>query len=274
MKKIPVLHSICMFSLFCSAANAADAEYSISSIYTGAIGKSNVTMNLIATNDTVVGSYIYDKYKKKIFISGALNANSLDLKEKTSNGTASIALVLADGGYSGKWCDKKCIPVILHTNNSFRDGDLKSIRVDDSDEGSYKIKIVFDNKEEVVTITDAIDLPSLEFVDINDDGFYDLIARTDHRPSNGSQVVYISSEKGFAEDKTLSMGNGTFVYDPYKKNIVFNSKDDCCNNFSKIVYSFKNGKAVKINDMSFDYSSNKGKDSKGDNISKVTFESY
>ena len=64
------------------------------------------------------------------------------------------------------------------------------------------------------------------------------------------------------------------MYDPYKKNIVFNSKDDCCNNFRKVIYSFDNGKFVRVDDIFFDYSSNKGKDSKGGDISKDRFESY
>ncbi|HGB4179485.1 TPA: hypothetical protein ACIVGV_004681, partial [Salmonella enterica subsp. houtenae serovar Houten] len=59
-----------------------------------------------------------------------------------------------------------------------------------------------------------------------------------------------------------------------KKNIVFNSKEDCCDKFNKVIYSFNNGKATRVDNISFDYSSNEGKDYRGGNISKNKFESY
>ncbi|MCE0116943.1 hypothetical protein LVT75_03920 [Klebsiella variicola subsp. variicola] len=166
------------------------------------------------------------------------------------------------------------MPVTIQANNSFKDGELKDVKVDDSDSGVYKVDLIFKNKNESIIVTDAIDPPSLDFVDINGDGFYDLIVRTDYRPNNGSQVIYLSGNNEFIKDNNLSKENGTIVYDPYKKNIVFNSKDDCCNNFRKVIYSFDNGKFVRVDDIFFDYSSNKGKDSKGGDISKDRFESY
>lgn len=114
----------------------------------------------------------------------------------------------------------------------------------------------------------------MEFVDINGDGFYDLVVRTDHRPNNGSQTVYLSGDNGLTEDNKLSKENGTLVYNPYEKLITFNSKDDCCNKFNKIIYLFDNGKAVKVDQIFFDYSSNEGNNSRGDDISKDKFESY
>lgn len=111
-------------------------------------------------------------------------------------------------------------------------------------------------------------------MDINDDGFYDVVVRTDHRPNNGSQIVYLSGDNGFKEDENLSKVNGTFVYNTYKKYIVFNSKDDCCNSFNKIIYSFNHGKAVMDDNIFFDNSSNEGNNSKGGDISKDKFESF
>lgn len=263
-----------IFPLFCSASDAMTTEYSISSMYSGTIGSSNITMNLATSKNTVTGSYLYDKYKIKISLNGVMNSNSIELQEKTSNNTATITLFHIYEGYRGKWCDKKCVPVKIHSNNSFKDGELKSIKVDEFDTGSYKITLLFKNKNENIIVVDAIDPPSLEFVDINGDNFYDLVVRTDLRPNNGSQYIYLSGDNGFMRDFNLSKENGTFVFNPYKKEIVFYSKDDCCNRFKKVLYSFDNGKEVKVESISFDYSSNEGKDSKGNNISKYTFESY
>ena len=274
MKKISLLLAVCVFPLFCSASDAVNTEYSISSMYNGTIGKSNITMNLVISKNIVTGSYIYDKYKIKILLNGVMNSNLIELNEKTNSSTATITLVYTDNGYTGKWCDKKCVPIKIQNNNSFKNGELKGIKVDEFDAGSYKINLEFENKSESIIVTDAIEPPSLEFVDINGDGFYDLIARTDHRPNNGSQTVYLSSNNGFMDDKNLSKENGTFVYNPYKKEIVFNSKDDCCNEFNKTIYSFNNGKVVKVDNIFFDYSSSEGKDSNGGYISKDEFESY
>ncbi|HDK6718746.1 TPA: FG-GAP repeat protein [Klebsiella quasipneumoniae] len=231
-------------------------------------------MNLVISNGNVSGSYIYNKYRNKILLNGVKNSNIIKLKEKTNDGTAAITLFQANKGYTGQWCNKKCVPVTIQTNDSFKDGELKDVKVYDSDSGVYKVDMIFKNKNESVIVTDAIEPPSLVFVDINGDGFYDLIVRTDHRPNNGSQVIYLSGNNEFIKDGNLSKENGTIVYDPYKKNIVFNSKDDCCNNFRKVIYSFNNGKFIRVDDIFFDYSSNKGKDSKGGDISKDKFESY
>lgn len=203
-----------------------------------------------------------------------VSSNSVELKEKTKNSTAEITHIHTEKGYTGKWCDKKCVPVTIQTNNAFKDGELKDIKTDESGAGSYKINLVFKRKNESIIVTDAIDPPSLEFVDINGDGFYDVVVRTDHRPNNGSQIVYLSGDNGFKEDENLSKENGTFVYNTYKKYIVFNSKDDCCNSFNKIIYSFNNGKAVMVDNIFFDCSSNEGKNSKGGDISKDKFEFF
>lgn len=274
MKNLFLLLVVGVLSLSCNASDVVKTEYSISSMYSGTIGKSNITMNLVISNDNVSGSYIYNKYKNKILLNGVMDSNVVKLKEKTNNGTATITLFRANNGYTGQWCNKKCVPVTIQANNSFKDGELKDVKVDDSDSGVYKVDLIFKNKNESIIVTDAIDPPSLDFVDINGDGLYDLIVRTDYRPNNGSQVIYLSGNNEFIKDNNLSKENGTIVYDPYKKNIVFNSKDDCCNNFRKVIYSFDNGKFVRVDDIFFDYSSNKGKDSKGGDISKDRFESY
>lgn len=274
MKKISLLLVACILPLFSSASDEVNIEYFISSIYSGNIGNKNITMNIITSRDTVSGSYIYNQYKSTILLSGVVSPNSIELKEKVNDSTATIALFYTDKGYTGKWCNKKCVPITIQNNNSFENGALEYIKVDGSDLGTYKITLVFKSKDESITILDAIDPPSLEFVDINGDGFYDLVVRTDHRPNNGSQTVYISGNNGFAEDNILSKENGTFVYEPYKKEIIFSSKDDCCDKFNKIIYSFNNGKATMVDNISFDYSSNEGKDYRGGNISKSKFESY
>lgn len=274
MKKLFLLLVMGILSLSCNASDAVKAKYSISSMYSGTIGKSNITMNLVISDGNVSGSYIYNKYKNKILLSGVIDSNIVKLIEKTNNSAATITLFRASNGYTGQWCNKKCVPVIIQVNSSFKDGELKDVKVEDSDLGVYKVDLIFKDKNESVIVTDAIDPPSLDFLDINGDGFYDLIVRTDHRPNNGSQVIYLSGNNEFIKDNDLSKENGTAVYDPYKKNIVFNSKNDCCNKFRKVIYSLDNGDFVRVDDLFFDYSSNKGKDSKGGDISKDRFESY
>lgn len=105
-EKVSLLLTICALPLFCSASDVIITDYSVSSMYSGTIGKSNITMNLVTSGDTVSGSYIYDKYKNRILLNGVVNSNSIELKENTSNGTAVITLVHTDKGYAGKWCDK------------------------------------------------------------------------------------------------------------------------------------------------------------------------
>lgn len=266
MNKISLLLVVCILPLFCSASDEVNIEYIISSMYSGNIGRNNITMNIVSSRNAVSGSYIYNQYKSNILLSGVISFKSIELKEKTKDSTATISLFRTNKVYTGNWCNKKCVPVTIQTNNSFENGVLKDIKVDGSDSGTYKIKLIFNNKNEIITISDTIDPPSLEFVDINGDGFYDLIARTDHRPNNGSQTVYLSGNNKFTEDKILSKENGTFVYEPYKKNIVFNSKEDCCDKFNKVIYSFNNGKATRVDNISFDYSSNEGKDYRGGNM--------
>lgn len=274
MKRMLLSFLACTLPIICNASDTVGAEHSISSVYTGVIGKSNVTMNLVNSKDIVSGSYVYDKYKNKILLNGTINSNSLELKEKINGSEVIMSLTRTDQGYTGKWCDIKCLPVTIQSNNSFRDGELYGVDVDDTDMGSYKIKIKFKHKNETVIVSDAIDLPSLEFVDINGDGFYDLIATTEHRPNNGSQTIYLSSDSGFIKDDALSKENGTLIYEPYKKEIIFNSKDDCCNNFHKVIYYINNGKIMKGDIISFDYSASKGENSKGERVSKEQFESH
>lgn len=274
MKKISLLLVVYILPLFCSASNEVNIEYIISSLYSGRIGNDHITMNIIASRNTVSGSYIYNKYKSNILLSGVMDSNYIELKEKTNNSAANIVLLHTDKGYTGRWCNKKCVPVEIQTNNSFKNGVLKYVKVDSFDSGNYKIELAFKNKSKIITISDSIDPPSLEFVDINGDSFYDLVVRTDHRPNNGSQTIYISGDNEFTEDKVLSKENGTFVYEPYKNIIIFNSKDDCCDKFNKVIYSFNKDKAMMVDNISFDYSSNEGKDHSGGNISKNKFESY
>lgn len=107
MKNVSLLLTICALPLFCSASDVMSANYSVSSVYSGAIGKSNITMNLITSGETVSGSYMYDKYKNRILLNGVVNSNSIELKENTNSGTAAITLVHTDEGYTGNWCDKK-----------------------------------------------------------------------------------------------------------------------------------------------------------------------
>lgn len=273
MKK-RLLLSVFVFPFFCNASEEVNAEYTVTSLYNGTIGKSNITMNLTDTGGAISGVYIYNKFKKNILLNGTSSADSVVLNEKVDSGTAVMTLKSATDGYKGLWCEKKCFPVTLLKLNSFKDGQLNNVKLSDSEHGGYELKILFDGGVENISISDAIDTPTIDFIDVNGDGFYDVIVRTDHRPNNGSQNVYISTAKGFVEQKELSGVNGTLTYKPFTKNIVFNSKDDCCERYSKIVYSFNNGRFVKINDMFFDYRSEKGYFENGSEVSKAIFESY
>lgn len=273
MKKILLL-SVCVFSFFCNASEEVNAEYTITSLYNGTIGKSNITMSLTASSGTYSGVYIYNKFKKNILLNGMSSADSVVLNEKVGESTAVITLKPTVDGYKGQWCGKKCLPVTLLAHDSFKDGLLSGVKISDSENGGSELKLEFNGKIENISLPESIDTPTIDFMDVNGDGFYDVIARTDHRPNNGSQSVYISTNKGFVEQKVLSGVNGTLTYRPFTKNIVFDSKDDCCEKYSKTIYSFDNGKLVKINDVSFDYSSDKGHSENGSEVSKSMFESY
>ncbi|MCE9994205.1 hypothetical protein LZ633_19705 [Enterobacter asburiae] len=274
MKRILIHILLCVIPVCVNASENKDDEYSISSLYTGLIGKSVVTMNLTKTGDVISGSYIYDKYNKKILIDGTVKSNLIELREKTKNGFALITLKQQDKGYTGTWCDDKCVSATIKTNNSFRDGDLNNIEIINSDIDTTFIKMNFAKKNIELTIPEAIDRPTLEFVDINNDGFYDLIVTTDHRPNNGSQTIYLSEDNGFLESNILSNENGTAVYDYFKKTIVFNTKDDCCSAFNKVIYSFEHGNVIGKKSISYNYSTKKGISSTGQDISKAEFESY
>ncbi|WP_395489244.1 XAC2610-related protein [Cedecea davisae] len=273
MKKILLL-SVCVFPFFCNASEAVNAEYSVTSLYSGTIGKSNITMNLTTASGAISGVYIYNKFKKNIFLKGVSSADLVVLNEIVGNSTAVMTLKPTTDGYTGQWCNKQCLPVNLLKHDSFKDGQLNNVKLSDSESGGYELKIEIEGKVENISLSDAIDTPTVDFIDVNSDGFYDVIVRTDHRPNNGSQSVYISTDKGFVEQKELSGINGTLTYKPFAENIVFDSKDDCCERYSKIIYSFNNGKLVKVNDMSFDYSNQKGHGENGNEVSKEMFESF
>lgn len=274
MKKIILLLSPCAFPFFCNASGEVNAEYSITSLYSGLIGNNSITMSLTASTKTVSGSYIYNKFQKEILLNGISSSNSIILNEKLGDGTAVINIKPKADGYKGQWCGKKCLPITLSSHDSFRYGPLNGVKISDSGNGSYELKIEFKNKLEKITLPESIDIPTIDFMDINGDGFYDIIARADHRPNNGSQDVYIFTGKDFVKNKILSNVNGTLTYKPFTKAIVFNSKDDCCERYSKIIYSYDNSQLVKIKSMSFDYSNSKGRSENSSDVPKATFESY
>lgn len=274
MKKIILLLSACAFPFFCNASEEVNDEYSITSLYSGTVGKSSITMSLTVSSEVISGSYIYNKFKKNILLSGASSTSSIVLNEKVGDSTAVITLKPTADGYKGQWCGKKCLPITLLSHDSFRYGPLSGVKISNSGNGSYELKVEFKNKFENVSLTKSIDTPTIEFMDFNGDGFYDIIARNDHRPNNGSQDVYIFSDKGYVKDEILSSVNGSLIYKPFAKVIVFYSKHDCCEKYSKTIYSFDNGQFVKINSMSFDYSNGKGRSENGSDVPKATFESY
>ncbi|GAB83026.1 FG-GAP repeat protein [Shimwellia blattae] len=231
-------------------------------------------MSLTVSDGVIFGVYIYKKFKRNIFLNGAFSTDSVVLNENVGGSTAVMTLKPTMDGYQGQWCEKKCLPVTLLKHDTFKDGQLDNVKISDSEHGDYELKITFEGNFENILLLDSIDTPTVDFIDINGDGFYDVIVRTDHRPNNGSQSVYISTDQGFVEQKELSGVNGTLTYKPLTKNIVFESKDDCCEKYNKVVYSFNKGKLIKINDMYFDYTSEKGYSENGNEVSKAIFESY
>lgn len=274
MEKIILLLSFFLLSFFCNASGKVNAEYSITSLYSGKVGKSRITMNLTVSNETIFGSYIYNEFKKNILLNGAYSAKSIVLYEELGDSMALINLKPTADGYKGEWCGKMCIPVTLSSHDSFKYGPLSSVKISGYGNGSYELTIGFKNNSVKIFLPESIDTPTIDFMDINGDGFYDIIARTDHRPNNGSQDVYLFTSKGYVKNKILSSVNGTLVYNPYNKYIVFNSKDDCCERYSKTIYSFNNSQLFKINSMFFDYSNSRGYSENGSDVIKFEFESY
>lgn len=212
--------------------------------------------------------------KKNILISGNKTQSGIILNEKLKNGSAVMKLDTVENGYRGEWCSKKCIPVAIQSRNFFKFGAISDVTINEDDSGEYNVEILFGSHREKISISESIDTPSLEFTDLNNDGFYDLIARTDHRPDHGSQVVYISTDNGLVEDKVLSSENGTFEFNPFENLVVFSTRDDCCNKYHKSVYNV-NENTFKLKDkFTFDYVTHKGTSGHGGNISQTDFESY
>lgn len=93
-------------------------------------------------------------------------------------------------------------------------------------------------------------------------------------------VIYDTTASSMAGNEMLGMilqGSHTIRQNQYMffiKNIIFNSKYDYCDKFNKIIHSFNNGKATRIDNIFFDYSSNEGNDYRGGNILKNKFEFY
>ncbi|WP_086873452.1 hypothetical protein [Kosakonia pseudosacchari] len=112
-----------------------NSEYSISLVYSAGIGKNSYVINIFNSKIIVPGSYMYDKYEKKILLNGIANSHSLDLKQRTNNSVATMTLTKTDNGYTGEWCDKKCVQVIIQRKNSFRDGVVGDVEIYNSDEG-------------------------------------------------------------------------------------------------------------------------------------------
>ena len=255
---------------FCRAE--LNSVYTVSTVYQGNIGKSNVTMYLTISNGSVYGDYIYNKYKKIILLNGSAKEGVIDLKE--GNGMATMRLKTISNGYQGEWCDKKCVPVMLVTKNSFRYGGVEKVDISESGEGNYKVTLFFKERTEQINITDSIDEPSLEFTDLNGDGFYDLIVRTDHRVSNGSQVVYLSTSDMFKKNQQLTKENGSLVFNPFTRLAVYNSSDESTHEYKKVIYSLDGANVKRIDSLSYDFKSNKGFSYKQGDITKNSFESY
>lgn len=49
MNKISLLLVVCILPLFCSASDEVNIEYIISSMYSGNIGRNNITMNIVSS---------------------------------------------------------------------------------------------------------------------------------------------------------------------------------------------------------------------------------
>lgn len=250
------------------------ANYSVSTIFDGVIGKSKVTMYLTTTNNVVAGKYIYNKYGNEIFINGSNNGNSFVLREKLNKGSASITLTKNTEKYTGTWCNDKCLPVNMNSFTTFRNGPIKKITSELNDNGEYSIDIISVKEEINISGKNAIDNPDIVFSDINNDGIYDLIVVTDRRPNNGTQDVYLASDDGYIKDEYLSSENGTLVFNPFAHLVVFNSKEDCCDKYQKIVYELHDGKLIKADTLTYDYSKSVGINKSGINVSKSEFEKY
>ncbi|HWT74765.1 MAG TPA: hypothetical protein VN258_08635 [Mobilitalea sp.] len=80
--------------------------------YTGYIGKYKITLSIYYEESKVVGTYIYDKYRKEINIDGKITGNKIILNEYdvSHNVTGTFQGVLKeDDTISGVWQDKKGI---------------------------------------------------------------------------------------------------------------------------------------------------------------------
>lgn len=82
MNKISLLLVVCILPLFCSASDEVNIEYITSSMYSGNIGRNNITMNIVSSRNAVSGSYIYNQYKSNILLSGVISFKSIELKER------------------------------------------------------------------------------------------------------------------------------------------------------------------------------------------------
>lgn len=277
--KMKYLNIVCVFfttifSFQSLASEMMPAEYNVSTLFNGAIGKSKITMYLTIAGNTVVGKYVYNKYGNVIFINGSKTENGFILSEKINKGSASVNLTKNKDGYTGIWCGDNCLPVNLQSNTIFRNGIVLGVNSKLTDNGGYSLEVISTTGKESVVGDNAIDEPVLEFADINNDGFYDLIVFTDHRPNNGSQDVYLSTEHGYVKDKYLSGENGSLAFNPFKYLIVFNTKDDCCNKYGKIIYELRKGEYIKANTLTYDYSKSVGNTTSGTGVSKDEFEKY
>jgi hypothetical protein len=274
MKKIVFCLVVFLLSGPCYSSDPDSVDYSTSTLFKGGIGKSDITMYLTTSGDAVVGKYIYNKFKISIPVYGNKVSNGIVLNEKSSGSTAVMKLKDIDHGFRGEWCSTKCIPMIIQSQASFKYGEISNIDMTLTNSGNYNIDIKFSSGKEYIEIPDAIDIPSLNFSDLNNDGLYDLIVTTDHRGENGSQRVYISTDNGLVENKSLSDENGTLSFNPFNQQVVFTTKDDCCNKYNKDVYKVNGDKFVVTEKLSFDYSTKKGTSSRGGNITSDIFESY
>lgn len=271
--KIIFIMMLIFVSHFSTASDISNATYTVSTVYKGTLGKSEVTMYLNVDGEMVSGSYMYDRYKKSINITGVKKNNKLILNEKLINGSAVFTLALNKNIYQGEWCSDKCIPIALRFDTSFMEGQIPSVSIKDDDSGTYKLIVSAGEKNNELIITDSIDQPKLDFLDLNNDGFYDLVVRTDIRPNNGSQVVFISTINGFIKDEILSKANGSLEYDYIDNQVIFSSKEDCCNKYSKNIYYYSGGGFILKDSLFFDYGIDKGFDKNKKTISKLYFES-
>lgn len=230
--------------------------------YRGTLANRNVFITLSRTEDRILGSYFYTRYKTPIALHGSFSGSKLFLIEETNNGEAHIDAEIKGGTISGTWKLKERTHEI-HAQPLSKPYETIIEKINISEQGSTSktLSITFKNGT-----NQSLDISTLEkstliiFEDFTFNGYPDMRILELEAGGNSSFIYFeydVATEKYVASSSEIrNLINPNIIHN--EKIITSVSKDGCCtyhankimpNEIHTVIYDYesKTGHATIIN---------------------------